>query len=85
MMAEQLDVQGGETLEFADGGALNVDFIVFSTGIRPQDMLAKQCWLALSQRGGIAIDDRCRTSDAAIYAIGECAAWQGRIFGLVAL
>ncbi|MBU5378290.1 MAG: nitrite reductase large subunit NirB [Pantoea sp.] len=114
LMAEQLDVQGGEqlrrkieelgvqvhtskntrqivhhpaggkTLEFADGSALDVDFIAFSTGIRPQDKLAKQCGLALGQRGGIAVDDRCRTSDPAIYAIGECAAWQDRVFGLVA-
>ena len=114
LMAEQLDVQGGEQLrrkieemgvqvhtskntrqivhhaaggkrlEFADGSALDVDFIVFSTGIRPQDKLAKQCGLALGQRGGIAVDDRCRTSDPAIYAIGECAAWQDRVFGLVA-
>ncbi|MCG6282497.1 nitrite reductase (NAD(P)H), partial [Vibrio diabolicus] len=33
---------------------------------------------------GIAINDRCQTSDPDIYAIGECALWQQRIFGLVA-
>lgn len=76
--------EGGKTLQFADGSELQVDFIVFSTGIRPQDKLAKQCGLATGARGGIAIDDRCRTSDPAIFAIGECAAWQDRIFGLVA-
>lgn len=76
--------QGGKTLEFADGSALDVDFIVFSTGIRPQDKLAKQCGLQLGARGGIAIDDHCQTSDAHIFAIGECAAWQNRIYGLVA-
>jgi nitrite reductase (NADH) large subunit len=75
---------GGKTLQFADGSALEVDFIVFSTGIRPQDKLAKQCGLALGPRGGIAIDDQCRTSDPTIYAIGECAAWQNRVYGLVA-
>ncbi|MFW0700937.1 nitrite reductase large subunit NirB [Pantoea sp. R13S299] len=75
---------GGKTLQFADGSALEVDFIVFSTGIRPQDKLAKQCGLNLGPRGGIAIDDQCRTSDPAIYAIGECAAWQNRVYGLVA-
>lgn len=75
---------GGKTLEFADGSALEVDFIVFSTGIRPQDKLAKQCGLTLGPRGGIAIDDQCRTSDPSIYAIGECAAWQNRVYGLVA-
>lgn len=76
--------QGGKTLQFADGSTLAVDFIVFSTGIRPQDALAKQCGLTLGPRGGIAIDDQCRTSDPAIYAIGECAAWQNRAYGLVA-
>ncbi len=43
---------GGKILTFADGSALDVDFIVFSTSIRPQDKLAKQCSLALGQRGG---------------------------------
>ncbi|MGG6110457.1 nitrite reductase large subunit NirB [Pantoea allii] len=75
---------GGKTLLFADGSHLDVDFIVFSTGIRPQDKLAKQCGLTLGTRGGIAINDQCQTSDPAIYAIGECAAWQNRAYGLVA-
>ncbi|MFH8135846.1 nitrite reductase large subunit NirB [Pantoea osteomyelitidis] len=75
---------GRKILHFADGSELNVDFVVFSTGIRPQDKLAKQCGLALGERGGVAINDRCQTSDPAIYAIGECAAWQNRIYGLVA-
>ena len=30
------------------------------------------------------INDRCRTSDPDIYAIGECASWGGKCFGLVA-
>lgn len=40
--------------------------------------------MALGERGGIVIDDSCLTSDPDIYAIGECALWQNRIFGLVA-
>lgn len=75
---------GGKTLLFADGSHLDVDFIVFSTGIRPQDKLAKQCGLTLGTRGGIAINDQCQTSDPSIYAIGECAAWHNRAYGLVA-
>lgn len=69
---------------FADGTQLEVDFIVFSTGIRPQDKLANQCGLATARRGGIAINDYCQTSDPDVYAIGECASWQERTFGLVA-
>ena len=71
-------------LGFAGGATLETDIIVFSAGIRPRDELARSSELAVGQRGGIVIDDFCRTSDPDIYAIGECALWQRRIFGLVA-
>ncbi|HXF67995.1 MAG TPA: nitrite reductase large subunit NirB [Burkholderiales bacterium] len=71
-------------LEFADGGALEADLIVFSAGIRPRDELARSCGLAVGPRGGIAIDEHCQTSDPDIYAVGECALWNGRGYGLVA-
>ncbi|PNH77946.1 nitrite reductase (NAD(P)H) [Vibrio diazotrophicus] len=78
----------GETAKhrmvFKDAEPLEVDVIVFSAGIRPQDALARQCGLEIGERGGIVINDSCQTSDANIYAIGECALWQQRIFGLVA-
>ena len=71
-------------MNFAGDECLETDLIVFSAGIRPQDAIAKQCGLELGPRGGVAIDSQCRTSDPAIFAIGECAAWNGGIFGLVA-
>ncbi|GAA5213594.1 nitrite reductase large subunit NirB [Corallincola platygyrae] len=74
----------GKRMNFADGSSLDVDFIVFSTGIRPQDKLARQSELTIAERGGIAINNYCQTSDQDIYAIGECASWQGRFYGLVA-
>ena len=76
--------QAKHRLAFADGSQLEVDVVVFSTGIRPQDTLGRYGDLAIAERGGIVIDDHCLTSDSDIYAIGECAAWQGRFFGLVA-
>ncbi|PJC87099.1 nitrite reductase (NAD(P)H) [Vibrio sp. HA2012] len=72
------------TMQFADGSSLEVDFIVFSTGIRPQDKLARQMALEIAPRGGIVINDHCQTSDENIYAIGECASWNSQFFGLVA-
>ncbi len=69
---------------FADGTHLEADMIVFSAGIRPQDALARQCALAIGPRGGVAIDEHCRTSDRNVYAIGECASWNDQTFGLVA-
>ncbi|MFO6423411.1 nitrite reductase large subunit NirB [Motilimonas sp. KMU-193] len=76
--------QARNTLTFADGTSLEVDFVVFSAGIRPQDKLAKQCGLATGRRGGIVIDNQCMTSDPDVFAIGECASWQEQFFGLVA-
>lgn len=71
-------------LRFADGGELPTDLIVFSAGIRPRDELARECDLSIGERGGIIIDDHCRTSDPDIFAIGECALYKNRIYGLVA-
>ncbi|PKF50857.1 nitrite reductase large subunit NirB [Enterovibrio nigricans] len=71
-------------LTFADGTSLETDLVVFSAGIRPQDSLAKSHGLDVGERGGIVINDTCQTNDEDIYAVGECALWEGRIFGLVA-
>ncbi len=71
-------------LEFADGTFLETDLIVFSAGIRPQDELARNSGLELGERGGIAINNFCQTSNEDIFAIGECALWNNQIFGLVA-
>lgn len=71
-------------MQFADGETLETDIVLFSAGIRPRDEIAADCQLALGPRGGIVIDNQCRTSDVDIYAIGECALWNGQIFGLVA-
>ena len=83
-----LQIIDGETarhrMVFADGSHLETDMIVFSAGIRPRDELARASGLTLGPRGGIEIDSECRSSDPDIYAIGECAAWNGQTFGLVA-
>ncbi|WP_370978846.1 nitrite reductase large subunit NirB [Agaribacterium sp. ZY112] len=71
-------------MNFADGSFLETDMILFSAGIRPQDELARQYDIAIGERGGIVIDNNCLTSAEDVYAIGECALWDGKIFGLVA-
>jgi nitrite reductase (NADH) large subunit len=73
-----------QRLVFADGTSLETDIVVFSAGIRPRDELARAAGLAVGERGGIRIDSHCQTSNPDIYAVGECALWEGRIFGLVA-
>ncbi|WP_371481674.1 nitrite reductase large subunit NirB [Kitasatospora sp. NBC_00315] len=72
-------------MTFTDGSALDTDLVVFSAGVRPRDQLARDCGLTVGERGGIAVDGHCRTSDENVFAIGECAlAVDGRVYGLVA-
>jgi nitrite reductase (NADH) large subunit len=79
---------GGEgkidSLHFGDGSILEVDMLVISAGIRPRDELAKLAGLEVGMRGGIVVNDEMQTSDARIFAIGECALHSGMIYGLVA-
>ncbi len=81
-------IEAGETsrykLCFSDDTVLETDLILFSAGIRPYDNLAREFDLELGARGGIVIDNQCKTSDSNIYAIGECALWNNFIYGLVA-
>jgi nitrite reductase (NADH) large subunit len=68
----------------SDGTELDLDLVVFSAGVRPRDQLARACGLSVGARGGVVVDAGCRTSDPAVYAVGECACIDGRVYGLVA-
>ncbi|PBC82282.1 nitrite reductase (NADH) large subunit [Streptomyces sp. KS_16] len=69
----------------SDDSRIDTDLVVFSAGVRPRDQLARDCGLPVGERGGIVVDEQCRTVDPAVYAIGECAlAADGRVYGLVA-
>lgn len=71
-------------MNFADGSHLETDMILFSAGIRPQDELARKFGIGVGERGGIVVDNNCQTTIKDVYAIGECALWNNRIYGLVA-
>ncbi len=71
-------------MQFANDSKIDVDMLVISAGIKPRDELAKLCGLTVGQRGGIVVNEKLQTSDENIYAIGECALFEGMIYGLVA-
>ncbi|WP_329554991.1 nitrite reductase large subunit NirB [Streptomyces sp. NBC_00696] len=73
-------------MRLSDGSELPTEMVVFSAGVRPRDQLARDCGLSVGERGGIAVDEQCRTvDDPHVFAIGECAlAADGRVYGLVA-
>ncbi|QNT77761.1 nitrite reductase large subunit NirB [Entomobacter blattae] len=70
-------------LNFEDGTNLETDLVLFSAGIRPNDEIARAAGLEIAHPRGIAINDSCLTSDPDIFAIGDCAAWENRILGLI--
>jgi len=71
------------SMEFADGSKVDADVVVFATGVRPRDELAREAGLVVGERGGVVVDDACATVAADVYAIGEVACIHGRTWGLV--
>jgi assimilatory nitrate reductase electron transfer subunit len=72
----------GVALELSDGRELRGDLLVIACGVRPETSLAGEAGLAVGR--GVLVDDRMRTSDAHIFAIGDCAEHDGIVSGLVA-
>ncbi|MGO4535987.1 nitrite reductase large subunit NirB [Leifsonia sp. 2MCAF36] len=68
----------------ADGRTVPADIVVFAIGIRARDELARAAGIETAERGGVVVDEACRTSDPSVWAIGEVAAIDGRTVGLVA-
>ena len=69
------------SFELSDGRALPTDFVVCAVGVRPNAQLAREAGLAVNS--GIMVDDRLTSSDANIFALGECAEHRGCVYGLV--
>ena len=67
-----------------DGRQVPADIVVFAIGIRARDELARQAGIDTAPRGGVIVDEACRSSDPSVWAIGEVAAIDGRTIGLVA-
>jgi len=71
-------------LRFADGERLPIDMIIVSAGIRPRDGVARAAGLTVYERGGVVVNHLLQTSDPSIFAVGECAIYEGMLYGLVA-
>jgi len=71
-----------EGVELEDGRVIAADMVIMAVGIRPSAGLAKDAGIAVNR--GIVVDDGMQTSDASVYALGECAEHRGVCYGLVA-
>jgi len=71
----------GDGLKLEDGGHVPAQLLVVSAGVLPETGLATAAGLAVGR--GVLVDSALRTSDANIYAIGDCAQHPGAVSGLV--
>ncbi|EEP71702.1 FAD-dependent pyridine nucleotide-disulphide oxidoreductase [Micromonospora sp. ATCC 39149] len=72
----------GVRLDLSDGSSLTADLLVLSCGVRPDTALAAAAGLTVER--GVVVDDRLRTSDPRVSAIGDCAQHGATPSGLVA-
>lgn len=63
------------------GNELATDLVILAIGVRPETTLARQAGLALGARGGIAVDEQMRTSDPAIWAVGDAVEVRDHVLG----
>lgn len=55
----------------ASGQVLPADVVILGLGVRPESRLAKEAGLELGDRGGVRVDPSMRTSDPAVWAVGD--------------
>ncbi|VVD33760.1 NAD(P)/FAD-dependent oxidoreductase [Paraburkholderia dioscoreae] len=60
-------------VKLADGGLLEADLVLIAIGVVPNSELGLACGLEVFN--GLMVDGQLRTSDPAISAIGDCAAF----------
>jgi NADPH-dependent 2,4-dienoyl-CoA reductase/sulfur reductase-like enzyme/rhodanese-related sulfurtransferase len=65
------DAGGALVARTESGAGIPADLVVLAIGVRPDTALAAAAGLVLGPRGGIRVDERMRTSDPAIWAVGD--------------
>ena len=70
VLALQGDTNGRVCAVETNRGAIAANLVVVGIGVLPTDALAQNAGLACDN--GIVVDEYCRTSDPAIFAIGDC-------------
>ncbi|MBK8046905.1 MAG: FAD-dependent oxidoreductase [Anaerolineales bacterium] len=69
-----------EKVTLADGRELACDLLLVAAGIRPDLELAREIGLSVAQ--GVLVDEQMRTSDPHVFAAGDVAEYDGKLYGL---
>lgn len=68
-------------IRFESGDEIEADLVVIAAGVKPDLALAKDAGLTVER--GVVVDDHLRTSRPEIFAAGDVAEHQGRIYGII--
>ncbi len=64
------------------GATVVADLTILAIGVRPETSLAREAGLAIGTSGGIAVDESMRTSDPAIWAVGDAVETTDAVTGM---
>ncbi len=70
-LGTQVTSIGTDDVTLADGRVLPADVVVMAIGVRPESALAVAAGIETGARGGIAVDEKMRTSAEHVYAVGD--------------
>ena len=71
----------GYALTLADGSTLHANLVLSAVGLRPRTQLAREAGLTVNR--GIVVNERLCSSDANIFALGDCAEIEGKVLPFV--
>lgn len=65
-------------VEVNNGELIDADLVIIGAGVLPNIEIASAAGLEIDN--GIVVDETCRTSDASIYAVGDCTSHPSAIY-----
>jgi len=71
----------GYALTLADGSVVEAGIVMSAVGLRPRIQLAREAGVKVNR--GIVINDQLCTNDNSIFALGDCAEIDGKVFPFV--
>jgi len=82
--AKTVEILGKETVSgimLDSGETISGDLVLFSAGIRSNTELASEAGIKVNR--GVVVDEHLRTSADDVYAVGDVAEFEGRVYGII--
>ncbi|MFX0048833.1 MAG: FAD-dependent oxidoreductase, partial [Candidatus Hermodarchaeota archaeon] len=67
----EVDNKGKSYVITKNGERIKTDMVILAIGVKPENRLAKEAGLEIDPKGHIVVDDRMRSSDPSIFAVGD--------------